>query len=484
MPYQNMKGGQEMFTISNVGIGQMDFSSKNTQTGKTSKDNASDSFASVMDLASGSTSTTDSSDRVNDYTESYKKNDIDKISSKDNVETDAGKTDDYRVEDKKIEKTTDNIDDKKPEVCEKDEDDVLVQKVAETLADFINQISEILNVDVEEIKGALEELNMDVSDLVDQGSLKQLVLKISGIQEVDLLINEDLNMQMNQIQNELENLLNQFEGNLKEFISNNFEQINSSMSDELNSQNKGIVLENVAQDIEPDYSNDDINMRKMNAGSENSEIQGLKNEASLVNETMSNEANFQSDSSKDFGNQNNSNNGIVENLNQAIDNMVQNDIAFEDIEGIDDIQQADIIRQVIEEIKASVSKETTSLEVMLNPASLGKVHITVANKNGSMQAQIVAETEAAKNAIESGIASLKEAFENHELKIDAIEVMVGTYQFGETDNQQQYEQQQQSEKTSGNINLNEDIDSDELSEAEQIEIQMMQTMGNTVSYTV
>lgn len=65
-----------------------------------------------------------------------------------------------------------------------------------------------------------------------------------------------------------------------------------------------------------------------------------------------------------------------------------------------------------------------------------------------MQAQIIAETEAAKAAVESGLAVLKEAFENQDLKVDAIEVMVGTpdYFMEESGAEAQMEQKEQSQE--------------------------------------
>ena len=70
-----------------------------------------------------------------------------------------------------------------------------------------------------------------------------------------------------------------------------------------------------------------------------------------------------------------------------------------------------VMNQILDSISANVNSEMTSLELQLNPESLGKVNVTVSAKEGILTAQIVAQTEIAKEAIESQISVLKETFE-------------------------------------------------------------------------
>ena len=138
-------------------------------------------------------------------------------------------------------------------------------------------------------------------------------------------------------------------------------------------------------------------------------------------------------------------------------------------------------KQVIDEIKATMSREVTTLELLLNPEQLGRVHIQVSSKNGIMQAQIVAETEAAKNAIEQGLAALKETFETHELKVDAIEVMIADYEFFNQEAEADLpEQGRRSGENRGGVS-GDSVEEDVLPEEED-DI-LMQTSGSSVSYT-
>ena len=148
------------------------------------------------------------------------------------------------------------------------------------------------------------------------------------------------------------------------------------------------------------------------------------------------------------------------------------------------VTEADIVRQIIDDIKVNLSKDVTSIEVQLNPENLGKVQVHVATEDGVMQAKIIAETEAAKNAIENSLALLKETFENQDLKVDAIEVMVGTYEFfNEGENDEFQNESNNSSNKTGSINLD-DVVQEEVSEEEQLQIEIMKAQGNRVSYSI
>ena len=73
------------------------------------------------------------------------------------------------------------------------------------------------------------------------------------------------------------------------------------------------------------------------------------------------------------------------------------------------VSEADIVNQVIDQIKLSSGRELTSIEVMLNPERLGSVHVMVTAKNGILSAQIAAQNEQVKTALENQVTALKKA---------------------------------------------------------------------------
>jgi len=118
--------------------------------------------------------------------------------------------------------------------------------------------------------------------------------------------------------------------------------------------------------------------------------------------------------------------------------------------------------------------------MQLNPEHLGKVSIEVVSKEGTLTAKIMAETEAAKQSIESNLNVLKENFANQGLKVENVEVTIASHSFEENNmNNNENTNEQGSDKSKkGKAALNEfAIQSDE--EAEET---LMETLNNTVSY--
>ena len=71
------------------------------------------------------------------------------------------------------------------------------------------------------------------------------------------------------------------------------------------------------------------------------------------------------------------------------------------------------------------------MELQLNPEHLGRVHLTITEKEGMMTAQFAAETHAAKEAIESQLMQLRETLQEQGLKVESIEVTVADFSFNQ-----------------------------------------------------
>ena len=143
------------------------------------------------------------------------------------------------------------------------------------------------------------------------------------------------------------------------------------------------------------------------------------------------------------------------------------------------VRQSDIIEQIIEQVRVNINQDNTSMEMQLYPEHLGRIQIHVVSKDGVMTARIAAETETARQAIEAGLSNLKESLQNQNLKVEAIEVMVSTAAFAESDQQREQFEQQQAGKRSGRLGFG-GVDEDESDE--EIEAQRMQAEGSSVSY--
>lgn len=144
--------------------------------------------------------------------------------------------------------------------------------------------------------------------------------------------------------------------------------------------------------------------------------------------------------------------------------------------------------------RAFASAEGTTLEMQLNPESLGKLVLTVTEKHGALTAQIAASNEQVKEALQTQMVELRATLQAQGLKVEAVEVTVATHEFEQnldgnaSANAQMQEQEGRhtAEQQNGRRNLN--INSlDELSglmsEEETLVAQMMRDNGGTVDYT-
>lgn len=87
-----------------------------------------------------------------------------------------------------------------------------------------------------------------------------------------------------------------------------------------------------------------------------------------------------------------------------------------------------IVEQVVRQVRIRVMPETTNMELMLHPASLGRVNLSVSTMaNGVSTAVLTVENQMAKEALESQLIALKQSFDEQGLKVDAVEVTISDF---------------------------------------------------------
>ena len=150
----------------------------------------------------------------------------------------------------------------------------------------------------------------------------------------------------------------------------------------------------------------------------------------------------------------------------------------------------DILRQVSQMTRVFVSQAESSIEMQLNPANLGKIYLQVVSREGVITAQIAAQNEAVKEALESQVAVLKENMNQQGMKVEAIEVTIASHEFErnlEQNQQNAAREQQEEEAAKGgrrNLNLN-SLDEMEglMSEEESLAAKIMAEQGNSMDIT-
>lgn len=151
----------------------------------------------------------------------------------------------------------------------------------------------------------------------------------------------------------------------------------------------------------------------------------------------------------------------------------------------------DLIDQIARNVRVTISAAETSMEMQLNPENLGRLYLNISEREGIIRAQITAQNTAVKEALEIQIAELRQSLNQQGIKVDAIEVTVGTHEFEQNleenargEEQAKQQMQESDKRTRRNLNVN-DLEglTGLMSEEEQLAAQIMKDNGNQVDLT-
>lgn len=373
-------------------------------------------------------------------------------------------------------------------------DDIFDQKAKEkepkdyvsTVSQMVVQISEILGISPEQMVDAMSEAQLTPEDLLTTEGMTELIMEVKNLDSaVGIILDSDIH---NQFKEAME-FINENGAQLTEELANgnpkDFQSIKDSLKVEVNQ-----MLQNTEGNAE---IAEDLNGIKDTFAEENNDSQDMKNSLNLSQkENVDNSQRNQMENPQtgQEGTEGKEHQTTTEGDGKAINIIPNQSGSYQSVvdgitgalsERYDSVTADNIIRQITDNIKATTGNNITSLELSLNPESLGKVNIQIISKDGAVTAQISAETEAARHAIESQVASLKETLNNQNIKVDAVEVMVGTKNFEqekESDNNES--KQQNRRRVSRRINIEDFMDEQEEQEEDEI---LMKVEGNTISYS-
>ncbi|WP_233096572.1 flagellar hook-length control protein FliK [Fictibacillus halophilus] len=125
------------------------------------------------------------------------------------------------------------------------------------------------------------------------------------------------------------------------------------------------------------------------------------------------------------------------------------------------------VQQIISRGKLFVTESGfTKMQIQLTPEQLGKIEIHLIQKHGEITAKIIASSQGAKDALESQLTQLKQAFTSQDIDFKKIDVFLNgdeqTFDFRDQNNQDHEDQEHADE------NVSEDEKSDHLSFDEQL----------------
>lgn len=444
-----------------VGTGSTNKVSGTAQTKASAK--KSGDFKSVMadSLANGATNGNIGKTNIKDNLINVQNTNTNKISAKNNTSEDKSS-----VTGSAKNADTSSISDVNSKADNKDVTDT----VKEVCEDIKDAIKEEFDVSDEDIKVAMELLGLTALDLLSTAKVAELIEQLTGTDALTLITNEDMMQSFNNIIN----VVDEANADIAGMLGVKTEEI-------------GIVLGQ--NDIAPVVNSEDTakqdNVKESDAKNADDNINQTVDNQESLSEVLAKKITTESDgkAKNNMSESNEANNKVT--YADVADNMISNITdTFADIitEDISTVKEADIVNQVIDSVKLMASRELTSMEVMLNPEHLGSVHITVTARNGIVSAQIAAQNEQVKTALENQMVTLREQFESQGLKVDAVEITVMAHSFeaGQNFGQSESERKQGESKVHRKLDLS-SFD-DELEEDLESTAPAPKAEGSSVEY--
>ena len=444
-----------------VGTGSTNKVSGTAQTKASAK--KSGDFKSVMadSLENGATNGNIGKTNIKDNLINVQNTNTNKISAKNNTSEDKSS-----VTGSAKNADTSSISDVNSKADNKDVTDT----VKEVCEDIKDAIKEEFDVSDEDIKVAMELLGLTALDLLSTAKVAELIEQLTGTDALTLITNEDMMQSFNNIIN----VVDEANADIAGMLGVKTEEV-------------GIVLGQ--NDIAPVVNSEDTakqdNVKESDAKNADDNINQTVDNQESLSEVLAKKITTESDgkAKNNMSESNEANNKVT--YADVADNMISNITdTFADIitEDISTVKEADIVNQVIDSVKLMASRELTSMEVMLNPEHLGSVHITVTARNGIVSAQIAAQNEQVKTALENQMVTLREQFESQGLKVDAVEITVMAHSFeaGQNFGQSESERKQGESKVHRKLDLS-SFD-DELEEDLESTAPAPKAEGSSVEY--
>lgn len=428
---------------------------RNTSSGTASKSSntksKSSDFKSVM-AASISKNTsnagTGSSDSKLGIADDVKSDDV--KSAKDQNTTDTKNT---KADTKNTKADTDAVDKKqnaadtgKADKTDKSkQDNKSDEKVNDAVQNVKDTIKEELDVSDEDIAKAMEVLGITDNDLLSVVKVTELVSALTGADSITLITDDDMSGKLTSVLDAV--------NTAQEDIA---DMLNTDVDDAvLVVRTDAVVKKDTDETVVKNTDSSITDNQSVSETESLSDVLAAKVTAqgsSKHEESTGEHTGEQNHNTQSYG-------GVADSIIQSMKDSFA-DIVTEDTSRV---SEADIVNQVIDQIKLSSGRELTSIEVMLNPERLGSVHVTVTAKNGILSAQIAAQNEQVKTALENQVTALKENFQNQGIKVEAVEITVMTHQFeaGQNFGQNESERKQSEQKINKKLNLSDYMDDED-----------------------
>lgn len=315
------------------------------------------------------------------------------------------------------------------------------------ITDVKELLASKLGITTGELTALMENMQISEEQLLNPDAVKELFLQAKGAEDVTALLMD-------------ENLLSAMQD-----LETDFSQI----------------MENVQETL--DISEDEMTVLKEQLGKMNQTntpvitLENLDENQSVGSGEETNQDDAQGEAQQNF--QWSGQGGtVVENPSGSAGTVSQTQSSYSTL------QAENIMNQIMDYMKIQLDADTSTLEMQLQPETLGTLQIRISAKEGLMTAQFTTVSESVKVVLESQMVQLQQQLESQNIKVDAIEVTVQAHAFESALQQGENKQQTYEEKKNRTrrIDLNGLTDGEELAQEDRIVAEMMEANGNTVDY--
>lgn len=360
-------------------------------------------------------------------------------------------------------------------------------KVNQAVQDIKDSIKDELDISDDKLEEVMSILGLTNADLLQSQNIADIFMEVTGTQDaMDIITDAALTQSFQNIISTVEQTVD----NLSEDTGMSIEQIKDFINDNMTNSAAVVDDKTVVDDIRTEENVQTNASDKMTG--DNEDVNSI-NEDTLDNISQSVEKkitiqsdNKSSDNMKGYNGSDKSSD-VKTTVSEISSNLVQSiQNSFEEVMNTTTTQTvngADVIKQIINSVKVAGNNVVQSMEIQLNPEHLGKVTLNVTSKSGVITAEIVAQNEQVKKAIESQINTLKDNFENQGIKIEAVEVTVQSHSFesGQNLKGNDSEQGKRSKGTRKAVRLE---DFEEMSEeSDELIDNLIQNENSSVEYT-
>ena len=344
--------------------------------------------------------------------------------------------------------------------------------LSDVMQQIMQQITEQLGVSQEDVLQAMDALGISMEDLSQ--NMAALLTELTGADQMAVLTDETLYAQVSDLANAVEQTIEE----LADDLGMDKEQLTALLQDSVSVKEpeEPVIV------VEQESAAPVTDMQQESTGDQEVQTAAATDiEAEQPHETKREENGNMQQQMQDMQKP-------AENLQQTQGSAIA---AEQTTERFDLQRTQKIIDQIADYVKIHSSEKLTSMEIELNPASLGSVNLHVSSKGGVISAQLYAQDEAVRAALESRVAALKESLEAQGMRVDAIEITEHSHQLEQNLDQNGGQQESaEAQKKSGRRLLNldelpeEEAYEEEMTQAEKLQIEMMRMGGNKLNFQV